>query len=84
MQSLICDRLWVPFWTIDRQIIHSIKFAIERKRVQQTIQCFELPQMGKTQEVLRDYEKNTPLNLEAAQVTLSSNQQSDSRAFQSF
>ena len=29
--------------------------------------------MGKTQEVLRDYEKNTPLNLEAAQVTLSSN-----------
>lgn len=45
--------------------------------------------MGKTQEVLRDYEKNTPLNLqlwklEAAQVTLSSNQQSDSRAFQSF
>lgn len=39
--------------------------------------------MGKTQEVLRDYEKNTPLNLEAAQVTLSSNQ-SDSRAFQSF
>lgn len=40
--------------------------------------------MGKTQEVLRDYEKNTPLNLEDAQVTLSSNQQSDSRAFQSF
>lgn len=40
--------------------------------------------MGKTQEVLRDYEKNTPLNLEAAQVTVSSNQQSDSRAFQSF
>lgn len=40
--------------------------------------------MGKTQEVLRDYEKNTPLNLEAVQVTLSSNQQSDSRAFQSF
>ena len=38
--------------------------------------------MGKTQEVLRDYEKNTPLNL--AQVTLSSNQQCDSRAFQSF
>lgn len=34
MQSLICDRVWVPFRTIDRQIIHSIKFAIEKKRVQ--------------------------------------------------